>query len=76
MKETNKLESLVHGIDDEIYSNNEINIIEQSGGRKVLTINYIKNKNLEERVSKATTCWAINKTYSNLFENKLNLIKN
>ena len=63
MKETTKLESLVHGIDDEIYSNNEINIIEQSGGRKVLTINYTKNKNLEERVSKATTCWAKNKTY-------------
>ena len=73
MKETNKLESLIAGNNDQIYSNNDINIIENSGGRKVLTINYVKNRNLEERVNKATTCWAINKTYSNIFEHKLNL---
>ena len=73
MKETNKLESLIAGNNDQTYSNNDINIIENSGGRKVLTINYVKNRNLEERVNKATTCWAINKTYSNIFEHKLNL---
>ena len=73
MKETTKLESLIAGNNDETYSNNDINIIENSGGRKVLTINYVKNRNLEERVNKATTCWAINKTYSNIFEHKLNL---
>ena len=43
----------------------DINIIENSGGRNVLTINYVKNRNLEERVKKATTSWAVNKTYSN-----------